>query len=210
MDRWCEQRFWDEIGVETGGVEPLSCGTGLVICFVPFIYEPWSCPRSLIFLKVSMVVLGVGTFIYHWIPHEEDHVNSFDWFPMSFTCAVLVYLCVEPSLKIMNELGNFFVLLALVVWSGFLFIGMNQFDYVILNAVLVAPPVLCLAVYTVRGLDTLVVWTYLILSLALWLVNHYACQYWSPLAVLHSLYHVVIGVAIWEAGCLVSRQCGTI
>lgn len=202
-DRWCEQRMWREWGLDTGGVEWLACVTGLAICTVPFVLPPARFTTPLCFLQAGFVLLGAGTFVYHFIPHDESHhVNAFDFFPMSFVCATLVYIFIAPLLSVSRTVETA-SLLVLLAWAGVLFIGMNQVNYSVLNAVLVTPPVLCLLAYTVEGHATGYVWPLLIASLALWLVNVFACHLWAPLAVLHSIYHITVALAVWEGGSIV-------
>jgi len=142
MDRWCEQRMWADVGLETGGAELLSCGTALVLCVVPVLFPPRGWTKSLCALQAMLFLLGVGTFVYHWVPHDEDHINAFDWFPMILTCALLGYMLVQDLLKTHRCTFVFFVLL--FGWALGLMVAMNQYDYTYLNAVLVVPPVLLL------------------------------------------------------------------
>ena len=197
MDRWCEQRMWADVGLETGGAELLSCGTALVLCVVPVLFPPRGWTKSLCALQAMLFLLGVGTFVYHWVPHDEDHINAFDWFPMILTCALLGYMLVQDLLKTHWCTFVFFVLL--FGWALGLMVAMNQYDYTYLNAVLVVPPVLLLLGFLPMH-GSAAVWGWLLLSLGLWLANHFGCEAWTPLAALHSVYHVTMALALWETG----------
>ena len=197
MDRWCEQRMWDELGLETGGAELLSCGTALVLCVVPALFPPRRWTQALCALQAMLFLLGVGTFVYHWVPHDEDHINAFDWFPMILTCALLGYMLVRGSLEGYWDSTLFFV--GLFAWALGLMVAMNLYDYAWLNAVLVVPPVLLLLGF-LDYRQAAAVWFWLAISLVLWLANHFGCEAWTPLAALHSVYHVTMALALWEAG----------
>lgn len=201
MDRWCEQKMWRELNVNTGGAELLSSATGLVLCIIPFYWEPPTYAISILALQASFVLLGIGTFIFHWIPHDDNHINAFDWYPMTFTCATLIYVYLEAIVK--SKAMRFFSILALFIWAFFLIYSMNQYSYVFLNAVLLTPPLVVLACYTcfVDWEHTVMIWGYLVISVSLWLANHYGCNTITALAPLHAVYHITIAIAIWEAGC---------
>jgi len=205
MDRWCEQKLWKEWGLNTGGAELFASSTGLALCFIPAF---WGAPKwtvLLMLLWASLIVLGVGTFIFHWIPNDEDDLASyFDWFPMALTCALLIFMFLEPNLKYMTTLYAVGALLLLLCYLLFLILPTDLLDPVFMNAVLVSPPVLVLALYTYWTLDARLVrvWALLLFSLTVWLINSYLCQSWTPLALLHSVFHIVMAVALWEAGCI--------
>lgn len=199
IDRWCEQAFWQSINVDTGGAEILSCATGLFLCVLPWMSSPSAWTADLRLLRIMFVILGVGTFVYHLIPHDENDINAFDWFPMVLTLALL---CEMLMSKFMLT-GWYEVAwhLLLLCWMLVLLAIMNMFDYAYLNASLVIPPALLFVCYTLYIKYLLVPWVLLGISMAMWLINHFLCSMWTPLAVLHSVYHVTIGVALWEIGC---------
>jgi len=206
MDRWCEQQLWREWGVNTGGAELFGSATGLLFCFVPGIWGARKWTVLLLLLWACFGVLGVGTFIFHWVPHDDSdhHLNAFDWYPMVFTCGLLIVIYLVPNIRFLapTYVAGAFVLL--LCWMLFLLIEMNHMNPVILNAVLVAPPVLIFAFYTYATWDSRInrVWFLLVLSLTLWLINSYFCERWAPLALFHSAYHVTMAIALWEAACI--------
>jgi hypothetical protein len=196
MDRWCEQRMWREANFETEGAELVSCGTAIALIAVPLVVRPSHFTSNLRIVQFLLVLLAVGTFVYHWIPHDENWVNAFDWIPMILVVAQISYMMAIRHLD-----GYWYSIIfgaLLVAWGVGLTAAMNMTSYVYLNIALVVPPVLVLMAY-MDPREGAEVWMWLVVSLILWLVNHFACWTWAPLAVLHALYHITMALALWTA-----------
>lgn len=196
MDRWCEQRMWREANFETEGAELVSCGTAIALVAVPWVVRPPRFTVNLRIVQFLLFLLAVGTFVYHWVPHDEDLLNAFDWFPMILVVGVISYMVASRHLE--GYWANVIFAALVVAWGVGLMAAMNMTSYVYLNVALVVPPVLVLLAYMdVR--EGAEVWMWLFVSLVLWLVNHFACSSWAPLAVLHALYHITMALALWKA-----------
>lgn len=222
MDRWCEQRMWEAAGTTSHGAEPLCAVSGLAFVVIPFLYPVPKEPPLFIAFKTSFIFLGIGTFVFHWIPNMQQNtvlnVNSFDWFPMVFTTAFLVAIYIYPFYCYFNDYAILALMCIVYAWVNFLLMCMDgaTYDYFtlvmdtsfswgdILNVTLLAPVLALLFCYTLfyYGSRMGMVWFYLVLSLGLWVINTYACERWYVLSVFHALYHVTIAKAVWDVACL--------
>jgi len=225
IDEWCEQRMWKSIGIETNGVDPICAVTGLAIAFVPILYPvPKPC-LPLYFVQSGLYLLAIGTVVFHCVRNVQSYVsiniNSFDWFPILFVCASLLFMYILPIMKYFDESSNLIIVLLFVTWSGFLFITADDLtseglvnllgDYrslhQILQLIMLLPLALCLLLYTCNGYaqELYVVWGYSLLGMALFLVNTYYCEQWYALAILHAIYHIIITRAIWHAAGIANK-----
>jgi hypothetical protein len=225
IDEWCEQRMWKSIGIETNGVDPMCAVTGLAIAFIPILY-PVPKPRlPLLFVQSGLYLLAIGTVVFHSVRNLQLYVpvniNSFDWFPILFVCASLLFMYILPILKFFDASSNQIIVLLFVTWSGFLFItaddltsegliyllGAYQNFYQLLQLIMILPLVLCLLLYSCNGYSKELygVWGYSIVAMALFLVNTHYCEQWYGLAILHAIYHIIITRAIWIAAGVANK-----
>ena len=221
-DWWCEQRMWRSVGAGTGPIaEPISMVTGLVMIIFALIPSSDSgarLPLLFLFYKACLVLLGIGTAVFHGMEYEDSllasvNLNLFDWGPIVLTCTVLLGIYLQSAVQMLENYAAVLAYLAVIVWAGFLLIAMDTSTYqaleawgwgTLLNGLLLGPLLLALAVFTWLNLGwrAWLLWLLLTAGLGAWLVNYYACQYWSVLSVLHSVYHIVMAYALLLAGCL--------
>jgi len=221
-DWWCEQRMWRSAGAETGSLaEPVSMATGVVMvafALVPNSDASAELPLLFLFYKACLVLLGIGTAVFHGMEYEDSlmahvNLNLFDWGPIVLTITVLLGIYLQSAVRMLKNYVAVLVYMGVIVWAGFLLLAMDTSTYqaleawgwgTLLNGLLLGPPLLILAVFTWLkfGWRAWVLWFLLAISLAAWLVNYYACQYWFVLSVLHAAYHVVMAYALLLAGCL--------
>ena len=201
-DQWCEQKGWLDWGVNTNGIEVFAASTGIVMCAIPFLYPHYKMNVLLYVLQANIVLLGIGTFVFHWWPPEEfgnSLIVPFDWYPMIFTLATLMFIAnsvffVNYSINV--KYGSNFVIM---IWMFCLMYFLFTLDINIVQALLVVPPVLVLVAISFY-VDLYDQWIVLFTALGVWLVNRYACGYWSVLGQLHGIWHIFIGYALWDVG----------
>jgi hypothetical protein len=202
-DQWCEQKVWLDWGLDTNGIELFAASTGIVMCLIPFLYPNYKMSIWLYLLQMNIVLLGIGTFVFHWWPPEDEYGNKyivpFDWFPMIFTLANLLFIANSLYFYQYTVFYQCFSVLAILVWIFALIYLMHEMDINWLQTLLIAPPVLVLLVVS-AFIDLYEDWIYLFISLGLWLVNRFACSYWSVLGQLHGIWHIVVGYALWDIG----------
>lgn len=202
-DQWCEQQMWLDWGVNTGGREVFAASTGLVMCFVPFLYPTYKMTYLLYALQVNIIILGVGTFIFHWWPIDQYNnsiIAPLDWIPMIFTLANLLFISNYVFFNKYNLCMHTVSMLLVIGWIFTLFYIMNfGFNVWISELLLVAPPVFFL-LYLSCFVDLHEAWLLLFLCLGIWLTNRFACKAWSVLGSLHAIWHVIIGYALWDIG----------
>jgi len=209
-DRWCEQRMWLSMGVDSQGTEPVCTLTGLAFIVIPWMHRPAESPRLLKLFHMAMFMLGLGTLVFHMVPNlrltSNVDVDAFDWNPITLVCIMLLYIYLE------HWAGNgalfYCFALALFGWAGFLTWTRGYLSGTVLNILLVMPLLACLAVHSVYLRKTEAraavqhVWTMLLISLVLWATNVLACPRFHALAVLHAIYHFTITAGLWSAACL--------
>jgi len=202
-DQWCEQQTWLDWGVNTNGVEVFAASTGIVISAVPFLYPNYKMTFMLYVLKINIILLGIGTFVYHWWPPEGEYgdkvIVPFDWIPMILTLATLVFMANGVYFAQYTNTFQYVSVFFIMVWIFCLFYPMDAVDINIKQALLVVPPVLALA-WLSGFIDLYDQWIVLFMALTAWLVNRYACPYWSVLGQLHGIWHIFIGYALWDVG----------
>jgi len=221
-DWWCERRMWQAAGASTGPIaEPACAATGVVMvvfALIPNADSSARLPLLFLFFKACLVVLGLGTVVFHGFEYGSSldahlNLNMFDWAPVVLTVSVLTAVYLAPAMHKLENYAAVLAYIAFALWCLFLVVAMDTSTYsvlegaqwgTIMNGVLLAPPLVVLAVFTALriGWRAWVLWLLLTVGLAAWLVNYYACSFWSPLALLHAVYHLVITYALILAGCL--------
>jgi hypothetical protein len=225
IDEWCEQRMWQAINMETNGVEPLCAVTGLAFIVIPWIYPVKKITLSLIAVYSGFVWLGIGTIVFHSIRNIHEwgvvNINSFDWFPLIFVCAMILFMFLYPMFEFSSNTFNFVVMFLFISWTAFLLMTMDyanfdsmnniidgSFNYSsIINLILLLPLSICLLLYTCFGYgsDLFYVWIYAVFGAILWLLNTYFCEQIYFFATFHAIYHVVICLALWKAACVANE-----
>jgi len=208
-DQWCEQQTWLDWGVNTNGVEVFAASTGIVMCAIPFLYPNYKMNMLLYVLQVNIVLLGVGTFVFHWWPPDNDDfglyvIVPFDWYPMIFTLATLMFISNSIYFNYYTTTFQCLTMFLIFVWIFCLFYFLHMLDMNIVQTLLVGPPVLVLALLSLY-IDLYDQWYVLFMALTVWLVNRYACGYWSALGQLHGIWHIFIGYALWDIGKVLSN-----
>lgn len=212
-DQWCEQAMWTELTGVPQSIEYTAALTGLLICFVPFTSLCcWHRPTyGLVLLGVSFLLLGVGTFLFHWFPKDPLFI-PLDWFPMTITMTIVILLHVwlinEQDLCAQLIFSTLFI-----VWFFTLIftVTTDTFPYDYMSIVLVLVPVLTflfhnifVSKYLPGDITTEIaqIWALLIFSLVLWLLNQNLCKQYHWMALFHSVYHITIALAIWWASII--------
>lgn len=204
-DQWCEQKAWLDWGVNTNRIEIFAASTGIVMCAIPFLYPHYKMNILLYVLEVNIVLLGIGTFVYHWWPPDSGSdfdkyvIVPFDWYPMIFTLATLLFIANSVYFNHYTVDYKYFSMFVIMVWMFCVIYFLHTLDINIVQTLLVAPPVLALAVLSMY-IDLYDQWIVLFMALGAWLVNRYACGYWSVLGQLHGIWHIFIGYALWDVG----------
>jgi len=199
--------MWRQLNVETN-TEYICAVTGLAFIVVPYVHAPAELTDAHIMLHVVLTFLGLGTILYHVFPNFESNsqatIYEFDWYPMVFTCAFLVFIYLFHLKKYLSELGVYVLYYTYMCWFMFLVLSVYHVDVVIRNAVMVSVPVFVLFCYsvTILGSRSFYTWSLLVVSLLIWQLNKSLChqQYW--MATFHGIYHVLMAFALWHAGCL--------
>jgi hypothetical protein len=222
-DWWCEQALWR--GVNTFGVmDPAAAFTGVVMILMPLVPNTDSkTPTLLIVLKACIVVLGAGTIVFHTIDLDTNdaHINVIliDWYPIVLVCVMLLVIYLKETVKKLSSVTSMALCIFFVSWTTFLIFSMETVTYrymdqtiggdkgwrTIAYVALLVPVIGTLAFYTYSPLgwsNSQRLWITLITSLVMWVINVYACKYAAILALLHSLYHLIITYSLIYAGCL--------
>lgn len=223
IDDYCEQRMWLAINVNTQGVEPVAMITGLAFIVVPLLFPIPLASVNLITLQAGMIILGVGTIVFHTIRNEHENeklnIESFDYVPIVFVLAMLLFMYLHPVFNYCQSSLSLMVIFALLSWAMFLVVSMDSYTFKSLNdlmngnlksfqhAILIIPLGLTLVIYSYYGYAAVLsnVWLYSLTSIVLWCVNYFVCEYVHVFALFHSIYHVLIAIAIWEAGCVANQ-----
>lgn len=213
FDMWCEQAMWSELTGTTQTIEYAAAITGLLMCFVPFtLLCCWHKPTfGLVILGVSFILLGVGTFIYHWIPEDPMSVPM-DWIPMTITMTIVilihVWLINDQELCVQIVFSTLFVAWFFII---FFTIATSIMTYNQVSALLVAIPALIFLFHNIyvssqlpgdHSYEIAEIWALLVLSLVLWLLDVYLCKQFHWMAIFHSVYHLTISLAIWWASII--------
>lgn len=212
--------MWKAISIDFNGVEPFSAITGLAFIFIPWLYPQTHESVLLTCIRVSLIYLGVGTFVFHWIPNMQNttyvNVMMFDWLPIVFTSSLILIMYLTPLFRYVSDHVIFIIVFVVYGWISFLtmwvdnltqnyLISVSNFDFEgFLNAILLIPLILCFATYTVCyfGSRSISLWVCMFTSLGFWLINKYACKQFYFLSIFHGLYHVIIAKVFWDAACL--------
>lgn len=228
-DWWCERRLF---GYENTSIiaEPVSSATGFIMLIVfillPRMPKNETPPQLFLFVKACLVVLAVGTILFHSITYENSvetvhvNINMFDWLPLVLTNAVLFVLYMQSTFNTLSCTMQIFIYTLIVLWSVFLALSMDTHTYnfldsaienamswgSILNFILLLPVMSALlyCTWTNRSLKTMWkrLWILLLASLVIWIVNVSACASSNWLAPLHAVYHVIMAYALVYAACL--------
>lgn len=202
-DQWCEQKFWLDYGLNTEHREIFAASTGFLMCAIPFLYPNHRMVLLLYTLQINIVILGVGTFIFHWWPIDHYDVNiisPLDWIPMILTIGNLMFLCIYTFYDCFTACMKFTSVLFVVSWL-FIILYINNLGYEpwISELLLVLPSSLLLLCVSFE-IDLHESWYYLFISLFVWIINRFACAYWSVLGLLHGVWHITIAYALWTVG----------
>jgi len=226
--------MWQGAGVDTRGfAEPFSAVTGIVmsaLALIPNASEDDKLPHLFLFNKACVFILGIGTCIFHSVEFQQSknahmNLNILDWLPVVLSSSVVLAMYLLTSVKSLSNNALMFCFVAGLLWVFFLIVAMDSATYThldnelegtaggwgtMLNAALLLPLMVTLFAYSVVDLkrQSVVLWVLLIVSVVIWLVNFYLCQFWYPLAILHALYHIIITVALLEASCLALTMTG--
>ena len=224
-DRWCERRLFAGSAL----AEPVAASTGIVMLalfLVPNVTtneEPL--PAAFVCVKACLVLLALGTVIFHSLTHEYAtdvlHVNldMLDWYPLVLACASLIVLYTHSKLDaLLSATAQTAAYACFGTWVLFLLVCMDSATYnfwdseytgsgwwgLLLNALLLAPllGVLVYCTWTELKWQALRLWALLAGSAVLWAINVFACERAYGLAVLHGMYHLVMAVALVHAACL--------
>jgi hypothetical protein len=229
IDEWCEQRMWQALNIETNGVEPLCAITGFAFLIIPFMYPVKKMSLRLIAVYSGFVLLGLGTIVFHSIRNVHEwgivNINSFDWFPLIFVCALIFYMFLYPLFEFCSNFINFLIMFLFISWFAFLLMTVDyanfesmdnlvqgSFDYAsIVNLILLLPLAICLFLYTCFGysLELFPIWIYIIIGAFFWLLNTYLCEKVYFLATFHAIYHIIISIALWKAACVANELTQT-
>jgi len=212
-DQFCEYRYWRNQG-NHDDIEYAAAGSAAFFVLIPLFASPKNPPMLFQIFRANFVVLGVSTFLYHWLPNYDYSSNldtDFDWAVMATTALLLMMLLINTE-KNMGEFTAFVILVVFFAWFYFLMLGWQGMEKqardalkltgdwgMTVNVVLVALPVLVFAAYTfnVYGQKALVAWVILIASLAAWVVNKFYCEQMLDLALLHSVFHAGMATSLW-------------
>lgn len=207
-DQWCEQHFWSTIGIKTEYREIFAASTGLIMCLIPFLYPNYQMTLLLYSLEINIIVLGVGTFIFHWWPidkYDTAKVAPLDWIPMILTIGNLLFICIQTFFSYFSMCFKVTSVVFVVGWLFvLLYLTTQDYDVWISEMLLVLPSSLTLFFVSFE-VDLHEAWFYLFISLFVWIVNRFACHYWFVLGLLHGVWHITITYALWCVGVILTN-----
>ena len=231
-DPFCEGRMWNDSRMAI--YQPIGATTGALMMAVALVNnvvvmdsskKEVRMPRFLIICKAALVLVAVGTTVYHATRPSTlaaAHLNHglADWAPIVLMCTNILMLYLFQLLKIVGwvkgERGAVVVFAVVLAWAFVLIMAIDsdtnsyftqrQGDYgALINALLLVP----LAIVLIWALVGYVEWRHskwlaasLLVTATLWLISNYGCEKWPPLSVLHSVYHLTIAYAFMYAACL--------
>jgi hypothetical protein len=225
-DWWCERQFvyGDDNNGLSSVAEPISASTGVIMLIVFLLFpkvigEKNNVPAIFIVVRISLVLLALGTIVFHSMSYEASvesvhvNLNYFDWLPLVMTAASMLLLYTRDFFA---GTKNYIFFSLLALWILFLIFGMDSLSYnyredhfehwsLLLNMVLLFPPfvVLVYQTYYLNWKRTWRLWLLLSASAGLWAVNASLCERGNVwVAPFHAAYHVVVAFALVHAACL--------
>lgn len=207
-DQWCEQQFWLNLGIDTQYREVFAASTGLLMCLIPFLYPNYQMTFLLYALEINIIILGIGTFIFHWWPidkYDAQMVAPLDWIPMILTIANLLFICIYSFFSCFTVCFKVTSVMFVVGWLFvMLYLSTQEYDVWISELLLVLPSSLILFIVSFE-VDLHEAWFYLFISLFVWIVNRFACHLWAGLGLLHGVWHITITYALWSVGVILTN-----
>ena len=228
QDKWCEERFWLSVGVDTHGwANPFCALTGLlmsVMAVVPSTYETKPLPPLFLLCKATLFYVGLGTAFYHSVTFADAaswylNLNMFDWQPIICMCSTILVLYLSHDA--ISEPVGMGAFLAIQLWGCFLVVGDDTSTYShwasalsatsgqdqygsIQVVVLMLPLCVVLLAYSLTTLReaSIPVWIGIVVSGGMWLLDSYLCERYLWMMFFHAMYHVGMAYVFLYASCL--------
>jgi hypothetical protein len=203
---------------------PICALTGIVISVIGLLPQGGRVPPMFAACKAALVVLGVGTVLYHSLTPEQAQTISLsyrmcDWFSMALTGCCLITLFLS---QLVSGDALVWTLTIAFLWMGVLVVendtvtyeqwvermaengNRNDFDTIMSTVLMVPMGIVLLWALITRNLWLKVTWMWVWLGLTMitWLSNSYRCKDTPALFILHAIFHITAAMLILQAACI--------